>query len=194
MSRKSYLFTSESVSEGHPDKVCDRISDEVVDAVLPRRRQGRHRSLAASASPARRWRPPIASSSPARRAGPKDVTDAIDRRICAQGDQGHRLRAGRLPLGQRQYRGAAARAVGRHRAGRRASSRQQGRGRGRPGHHVRLRLPRDAGADAGADLLRAQDPATISRGPPSRQGEAASSARTPRARSPCATKTASRSA
>jgi S-adenosylmethionine synthetase len=32
VSRKSFLFTSESVSEGHPDKVCDRISDEVVDA------------------------------------------------------------------------------------------------------------------------------------------------------------------
>ena len=31
MTRKSYLFTSESVSEGHPDKVCDRISDEIVD-------------------------------------------------------------------------------------------------------------------------------------------------------------------
>jgi S-adenosylmethionine synthetase len=31
MPRKNYLFTSESVSEGHPDKVCDRISDEVVD-------------------------------------------------------------------------------------------------------------------------------------------------------------------
>ena len=31
MVRDSYLFTSESVSEGHPDKVCDRISDEVVD-------------------------------------------------------------------------------------------------------------------------------------------------------------------
>ena len=31
MSRKNFLFTSESVSEGHPDKVCDRISDEVVD-------------------------------------------------------------------------------------------------------------------------------------------------------------------
>jgi len=29
--RSAYLFTSESVSEGHPDKVCDRISDEVVD-------------------------------------------------------------------------------------------------------------------------------------------------------------------
>lgn len=31
MARKDFLFTSESVSEGHPDKVCDRISDEVVD-------------------------------------------------------------------------------------------------------------------------------------------------------------------
>jgi len=31
MARTDYLFTSESVSEGHPDKVCDRISDEVVD-------------------------------------------------------------------------------------------------------------------------------------------------------------------
>ena len=34
MSKKSYLFTSESVSEGHPDKVCDRISDMVVDTYL----------------------------------------------------------------------------------------------------------------------------------------------------------------
>ncbi len=33
MSRAEYLFTSESVSEGHPDKVCDRISDEIVDLV-----------------------------------------------------------------------------------------------------------------------------------------------------------------
>ena len=34
MKRSSYLFTSESVSEGHPDKVCDRISDMVVDTYL----------------------------------------------------------------------------------------------------------------------------------------------------------------
>ncbi len=33
MTRLNYLFTSESVSEGHPDKVCDRISDEIVDLV-----------------------------------------------------------------------------------------------------------------------------------------------------------------
>ena len=31
MARQDYLFTSESVAEGHPDKVCDRISDEIVD-------------------------------------------------------------------------------------------------------------------------------------------------------------------
>ncbi len=34
MSERQYLFTSESVSEGHPDKVCDRISDAIVDAHL----------------------------------------------------------------------------------------------------------------------------------------------------------------
>ena len=34
MPRSSYFFTSESVSEGHPDKVCDRISDTIVDAYL----------------------------------------------------------------------------------------------------------------------------------------------------------------
>ncbi len=34
MQEKTYLFTSESVSEGHPDKVCDRISDMVVDSYL----------------------------------------------------------------------------------------------------------------------------------------------------------------
>ena len=34
MENNKYLFTSESVSEGHPDKVCDRISDMVVDSYL----------------------------------------------------------------------------------------------------------------------------------------------------------------
>ena len=34
MGKADYLFTSESVAEGHPDKVCDRISDEIVDAYL----------------------------------------------------------------------------------------------------------------------------------------------------------------
>ena len=33
MSRKEFVFTSESVSEGHPDKVCDRVSDTIVDLI-----------------------------------------------------------------------------------------------------------------------------------------------------------------
>ena len=32
--KRPFLFTSESVSEGHPDKICDRISDMVVDTYL----------------------------------------------------------------------------------------------------------------------------------------------------------------
>ncbi len=44
MSRKSYIFTSESVSEGHPDKVSDRISDEIVDLYF-------RKSVAAGMSP-----------------------------------------------------------------------------------------------------------------------------------------------
>ena len=39
--RASYEFTSESVSEGHPDKVCDRISDSILDAFLARDPQAR---------------------------------------------------------------------------------------------------------------------------------------------------------
>ena len=31
---KSYLFTSESVTEGHPDKMCDQISDAILDAII----------------------------------------------------------------------------------------------------------------------------------------------------------------
>lgn len=38
---KSFIFTSESVSEGHPDKVCDQISDAVLDALLEQDKQSR---------------------------------------------------------------------------------------------------------------------------------------------------------
>ena len=34
MTSPKYLFTSESVSEGHPDKMCDQISDAILDAIL----------------------------------------------------------------------------------------------------------------------------------------------------------------
>ena len=36
-----YLFSSESVTEGHPDKICDQISDAVLDAILEQDPMGR---------------------------------------------------------------------------------------------------------------------------------------------------------
>ena len=36
-----YLFTSESVTEGHPDKICDQISDAVLDAIIAKDPQAR---------------------------------------------------------------------------------------------------------------------------------------------------------
>ena len=36
MAHKNYYFTSESVTEGHPDKMCDQISDAIVDAKIGR--------------------------------------------------------------------------------------------------------------------------------------------------------------
>ncbi|MEO0819682.1 MAG: methionine adenosyltransferase [Pseudomonadota bacterium] len=41
MARDQYLFTSESVSEGHPDKVCDQISDALVDMIVAREPEAR---------------------------------------------------------------------------------------------------------------------------------------------------------
>ena len=36
MSENRFLFTSESVTEGHPDKMCDQISDAILDAIIER--------------------------------------------------------------------------------------------------------------------------------------------------------------
>ena len=58
LSDNEYLFTSESVTEGHPDKVADQISDGVFDAVLREDPYGR--------VACRRWSTPASSSSPAK--------------------------------------------------------------------------------------------------------------------------------
>ena len=137
MTRANYLFTSESVSEGHPDKVCDRISDEVVDLFF---REAETQGFdpwqvrVACETLATTNRIVIAGEVPRARHGDRRP----HRSSYPHGDQGHRLRAGRLPLEGRRHRGAAARPVGRHRA-RRRRRRREGRGRRRPGHHVRPR-------------------------------------------------------
>ena len=134
MTRQNYLFTSESVSEGHPDKVCDRISDEIVDLVY---REAKKTGM----DP---WEVRVACETLATTnrvviAGEVRVPETLlkkdkDGNVLQgrrrpsgrqsgqvqvgrpQGDPRHRLRAGRLPLEDRQDRRAAARPVGRHRA------------------------------------------------------------------------------
>ena len=41
MGRLDFVFTSESVTEGHPDKMCDRVSDSILDAILSQDPTGR---------------------------------------------------------------------------------------------------------------------------------------------------------
>ena len=124
MARKNYIFTSESVSEGHPDKVCDRISDEVVDLFF-------REALAQGMDPAqvRVACETFATTNQVVIAGetrgPSSVTHDKIEADGAPGHQGHRLRAGRLPLADRQDRNPAARPVRRHCA-RRRFGRQQG--------------------------------------------------------------------
>ena len=180
VARSDFLFTSESVSEGHPDKVADRISDEIVDLFY---REGEKAGIdpfqirVAAETLVTTNRVVIAGEV----RGPDDFAQA-DRGGRPQGDQGHWLRAGRFPLGHRGNRNPASRAIGRYRPGRRRR-RQQGRRRGRPGHHVRLCVQRDGRSDAGAAPLRAQDSGNLSPRPASpAKAMRSSSAPTPRAR------------
>ena len=152
MSRRNYLFTSESVSEGHPDKLCDRISDAIVDDCQHHSARCREARVACETL-ATTNRVVIAGEvrgSP--KSGMAAVMDGEAARASAIRAIGYEQDG--FHWQQRQGRGAPARAVRRHRAGRR-QPRQQGRRRRRPGHHVRLRLPRDAGSCMPAPILYA---------------------------------------
>ena len=144
--RASYLFTSKSVSEGHPDKVCDRISDEIVDLFF---REGPKAGIdpwairAACETLATTNKVVIAGET----RGPKSVTNEQIESVVREAikdigyeQEGFHWKTCDIEiLLHPQSR--------RHRAGRRcaAAGHQQGRGRGRSGHHVRLRHKRNPG-------------------------------------------------
>ncbi len=137
---KDFLFTSESVTEGHPDKVADQISDGVLDAIIAGDPRGRVAVetlvktglaiVAGEVTTSTYVDIPSIVRSTIVRIGYTDQRDGL-RRPHLRRDGGHR---GPEPG---------------HRPRRRQ---RQGAGRGRPGDDVRLRLQRDAGADAGAHL------------------------------------------
>ena len=178
-----FLFTSESVSEGHPDKVADQISDAILDAILAqdpkfarRRRDACHHRPGGARRRDHHQRHvdyiQVARNT-IKRIGYDNTEYGIDYKGCAVMVCYDKQSAGHRP-GRRRRRGLRPRT-----------------GRRRPGPDVRLRLRRDARADAGADLLRAPSGRA-----PGRHCAATAAcpgcAPTPRPRSRCATWTASR--
>ncbi len=81
------LFTSESVTEGHPDKICDQISDAVLDAILAKDPQAR---VACETTVHHRPGP--------RHGGDLHLLLCGHPRNCPPGGAGHRLRPGQIRL------------------------------------------------------------------------------------------------
>jgi len=192
VSRQDYLFTSESVAEGHPDKVCDRISDEIVDLFY---REAAKTGMDPDADPAvacetlattNRW------SSPAR---PRTLVNHQ-----GQGEERPRAAPSRRSATSRTaFTGKKAKIEVLLHA--QSADIAQGvdtgpkneEGAGDQGIMFGLCLPRDAGADAGADLLRPQDPRRHHQGAQIRElGMLGPDAKSPGG--PCNIATASRSA
>ena len=187
-----YLFTSESVTEGHPDKVADQISDGVLDAVMRDDPTGRVACETLVNTGLVVVSGEISTRDVRRHPGDRSRDDPRDRL--------HRRRSrllGRLVRGAQRDR----QAVAGHRAGRRSvlrdavrsvrRRRARHRRRRRPGNDVRLRDQRDRRAHAAADLARAPArPAARARS--ATTGRWTTCARTARRRSPCATSTACR--
>ena len=149
-----YLFTSESVTEGHPDKVADQISDGVLDAVLAQDPYGRVACetlvntglvvISGEISTTADFDPQEVARETIRKIGYVDG----DLGFSADSARGAQ-RAGQAVLGHR-----AGRRRGAGGARGRRTTRRSRRRRGRPGDDVRLRVQRDARADARADQLR----------------------------------------
>ena len=166
------LFTSESVTEGHPDKICDAISDSVLDALL-----------ADDPEVARRGRDAGHHRPGARRRRGHDHGEGGVRRHHQHRARAHprdRLRLVGQGLRRRHLRREHRhrRAVARHRAGRRHRPRDPRRGRrrpagpagrGRPGPDVRLRHQGHPRADAAADRAGPPAVAQADRGPQERR-------------------------
>ena len=142
MSRNGrHLFTSESVTEGHPDKIADQISDSILDAILAQDPMSR---VACET---------LVTTGIAFVAG--EITTNARHRLPGRRPQHHhrrRLHARQVRLRRRDLRRHLVdpQPVARHRDGRRHRRRR------RPGPDVRLRLHRDRRADAAADHAGAQ--------------------------------------
>ena len=136
-----HLFTSESVTEGHPDKIADQISDSVLDAILAQDAKSR---VACET---------LVTTGLVVMAGEITTNAIVDFQEVARAairDVGYTRAKYGFDADTCARALVAAQAVARHQHGRRHRRRR------RPGPHVRLCLQRDRRADAAADHARAQ--------------------------------------
>ena len=150
-----HLFTSESVTEGHPDKICDQISDAVLDAILEQDPNGRVACETTASTGLIHIMGEITTScyvdipkiarEVIRDIGYDRATYGFDCNTCAvitNIDE----QSGDIALGVDKCSGVQG-----------GRPRRAGQRRRRSGHDVRLRLRRDAGADAPGHLSGPQD-------------------------------------
>ena len=157
-----HVFTSESVTEGHPDKVADQISDAVLDAILARDADARVACETLVTTGMAVVAGEITTSAYVHI--PDIVRDTIER--IGYTDAHYRVRLPHL-RGDFVHRPP----VARHRARCRRQPRRPGRRR--PGDDVRLRHRRNTRADAAADRAGASPGGAAGRGAPRRRRRAA---------------------
>ena len=161
-----YIFSSESVGEGHPDKVCDTISDAVLDACLAQDKMSRVACETYVKSNLVVVGGEITTKAKTRL---RRVSRAKAIRDIGYVNDDDVFHADKVFINERRHH-----AVARHRAGRgRAQGQGQedrGAGRGRPGPHVRLRVQRNARTHARADHVCAPPRPRADAHPQERQG------------------------
>ena len=177
---KQFIFSSESVGEGHPDKVCDTISDAVLDACLTRDKFSRVACECYAKSNVVIVGGEITIPSIGYR-NPSDVIDFVGVARKAIADIGYTHDDDVFPRRQGVCERHHHRPVPRHCAGR-GCAQGQGQedrraGRRRPGVDVRIRLRRNPGTDARADHVRAPAGTRAHAHPQDRQGAVAAAGR-----------------
>jgi S-adenosylmethionine synthetase len=143
VARSNYVFTSESVSEGHPDKVADRISDTVVDAFIgadPEARVACETMVTTNriiiGGEVRAGKP--GNDKAANKAFTKEIIASLQPKIrAAVKDIGYEQKG--FHWEKAKYAQLLARPIRAHRTRRRRYC-EEGRRRRRPRHHVRLRV------------------------------------------------------
>ena len=161
-----YLFTSESVTEGHPDKMCDQVSDAILDAII---REDPRRRVACETATTTGLVMVLGEISTTTYVDFQSIVRDTVRDIgYTRADYGFDYQTcGTLVSVKEQSPDIAQGVDCGARGPRRRGPRVRARCR-RPGDDVRLRLPRDPGAHAAADRPRAPHGAPARRGPQER--------------------------